>query len=175
MKEKETSKLYNSITNVDNQFIEEVQTKTKKKIPKWTKWGAVAACLCLVMAAALIIPTLPPTVQEDEIQSNAIADYPAMIMVDHRLYKDSGEMLDLPASTEQDGQIIASCDTIPTENNQSNFGTGYGYQYGEDNTIYVQFDDGWHIFVLNETENTFDTNQLTEQEQMDLDPGYNAD
>ena len=31
MKEKEISKLYNSITNVDNQFIEEAQTKTKKK------------------------------------------------------------------------------------------------------------------------------------------------
>ena len=175
MKEKETSKLYSSITNVDNHFIEEAQTKTKKKIPKWTKWGVVAACLCLVMIAALIIPILTPTVLDDEVQSNSITDYPAMIMVDNQLYKDCGKVLDLPASTEPDGQIIASCDTIPTENNQSNFGTGYGYQYGEDNTIYVQFDDGWHIFVLNETENTVDTNGLTEQGLMELDPGYNAD
>lgn len=174
MKEKETSKLYNSITNVDNRFIEEAQTKTRKRISKWTKWGAVAACFCLVVVAALFIPNLTPTVPDDEVQSDTNIDYPAMIMVDNRLYKDCGKALDLPVSTEPDGQIIASCDTIPTENNQSNFGTGYGYRYGKDNTIYVQFDDGWHIFVLNETENTVDTNGLTEQELMKLDPGYNA-
>ncbi len=174
MKEKETSKLYNSITNVDNRFIEEAQTKTRKRISKWTKWGAVAACFCLVVVAALFIPNLTPTVPDDEVQSDTSIDYPAMIMVDNRLYKDCGKALDLPVSTEPDGQIITSCDTIPTENNQSNFGIGYGYRYGEDNTIYVQFDDGWHIFVLNETENTVDTNGLTEQELMKLDPGYNA-
>lgn len=37
MKEKETSKLYNSITNVNNQFIEEAQT-TKKNKNNWIKW-----------------------------------------------------------------------------------------------------------------------------------------
>ena len=51
MKEKEISKLYNSITNVDNQFIEEAQTKTKKK-NGWLKWAAMAACLCV----ALVVP-----------------------------------------------------------------------------------------------------------------------
>ena len=85
MKEKETSKLYNSITNVDNQFIEEAQTKTRKRISKWTKWGAVAACFCLVVVAALIIPNLTPTVPDDEVQSDTSIDYPAMIMVDNRL------------------------------------------------------------------------------------------
>lgn len=47
MKEKEISKLYNSITNVDNQFIEEVQTKKKKK-NGWLKWAAMAACFAVV-------------------------------------------------------------------------------------------------------------------------------
>ncbi len=45
MKEKEISKLYNSITNVDNQFIEEAQTK--KKIG-WLKGAAMAACFVVV-------------------------------------------------------------------------------------------------------------------------------
>lgn len=45
MKEKEISKLYNSITNVDNQFIEEAQTK--KKIG-WLKVAAMAACFVVV-------------------------------------------------------------------------------------------------------------------------------
>ena len=55
MKEKETSKLYNSITNVNNQFIEEAQTKTKKK-NGWLKWAAMAACLCLMVVGVLSVP-----------------------------------------------------------------------------------------------------------------------
>ena len=58
MKEKEASKLYNSITNVDNQLIEEAQTKIKKKRNGWFKWAVIAACLCLVVVGALELPRL---------------------------------------------------------------------------------------------------------------------
>lgn len=54
MKEKEVSKLYNSITNVDNQFIEKAQIKSKKN--GWLKWGSLAACFVIV--AAIGIETL---------------------------------------------------------------------------------------------------------------------
>ena len=53
MKEKETSKLYNSITNVNNQFIEEAQAKTKKKKNGWIRWGAMAASLCLAVVGTV--------------------------------------------------------------------------------------------------------------------------
>ena len=55
MKEKETSKLYNSITNVSNQFIEEAQAKIKKKKSGWLRWGAAAACLCLAAVGAVVL------------------------------------------------------------------------------------------------------------------------
>lgn len=55
MKEKETSKLYNSITNVNNQFIEEAQARTKKKKNGWLRWGAAAACLCLAAVGAVVL------------------------------------------------------------------------------------------------------------------------
>ncbi|MCH5200340.1 MAG: hypothetical protein J1F60_05205 [Oscillospiraceae bacterium] len=55
MKEKETLKLYNSITNVNNQFIEEAQAKTKKKKSGWLRWGAMAACLCLAAVGAVVL------------------------------------------------------------------------------------------------------------------------
>ena len=55
MKEKETSKLYNSITNVNNQFIEEAQAKTKKKKNGWLKYGAMVACLCLAVVGAIVL------------------------------------------------------------------------------------------------------------------------
>ena len=36
---------------------------------------------------------------------------------------------------------------IPEENDQSNFGSGYGYQFGfEADTIEVLIDDNWRIF-----------------------------
>ena len=65
MKEKETSKLYNCITSVDSQFIEEAQAKPKKKTPVWTKWGTLVACLAVIIAAGIILPrlTLPTTSQ----------------------------------------------------------------------------------------------------------------
>ncbi len=63
MKERETSKLYNSVTNVDNQFVEEAQRNTKKKKNGWLKWGAMAACLAIMVAIGTFIPrqTTDPT------------------------------------------------------------------------------------------------------------------
>jgi hypothetical protein len=49
-----------------------------------------------------------------------------------------------------DGSITSKCDDyeIPTENNQSNFGTGYGIQYGRvESEIEVCIDSDWHIFT----------------------------
>lgn len=56
MKERETQKLYNSITNIDNKYIEEAQTAKKGKKPVWFRWGTVAACLCLVFVSVIIFP-----------------------------------------------------------------------------------------------------------------------
>lgn len=37
------------------------------------------------------------------------------------------------------------------DDNQSNFGTGYGYQYGEtEGTIEIYMDDMWRIFATKE-------------------------
>lgn len=52
-----------------------------------------------------------------------------MVMIDGQIYMDSGEILATLASIEKDGQITSPCDNVPTENNQSNFGSGYNYQY----------------------------------------------
>ena len=49
MKTEKAVKLYNSITNMKDEIIEEAQTvKLKRKNPTWVKWGAVAACLAVV-------------------------------------------------------------------------------------------------------------------------------
>ena len=39
---------------------------------------------------------------------------------------------------------------IPTKDNQSNFGTGFEYQYGADNTIEIFMNEKWIVFEQRE-------------------------
>lgn len=53
MKEKEAKKLYNSITNVNEAYMEEIwNRREKRKFSVWAKWGGMAACLFLGIMAA---------------------------------------------------------------------------------------------------------------------------
>lgn len=56
MKEKEAIKLYNSITNIDLDYIEEADKFQKTvtiKFPTWLKFGAISACICLIASMIL--------------------------------------------------------------------------------------------------------------------------
>ncbi len=54
MKEK---KLFDAITNVSDEMIEEAKTtKLKKKSPKWYKWTVFAACAALIFGIIRLIP-----------------------------------------------------------------------------------------------------------------------
>ncbi len=51
--------LYNGFNEVDDDILERSETVSKsKKKPVWLKWGAIAACLCLMVGIA--IPVLHP-------------------------------------------------------------------------------------------------------------------
>ena len=54
MKEKEISKLYNSITNVNSQFIEEAQAKAKLLHLDWWKSHKIAACFVVAILATAL-------------------------------------------------------------------------------------------------------------------------
>ena len=46
--------LYNGFNEVDDDILERSETASKsKKKPTWLKWGAIAACLCLVVSIAI--------------------------------------------------------------------------------------------------------------------------
>lgn len=73
-------------------------------------------------------------------------EYPMLIRVNGYLYYDCAEISTEARCGMMDGTIDSVCEgNIPTEDNQSNFGKDYGYQYGID-TIEVLMDDEWHIF-----------------------------
>lgn len=53
MKEKR-EKLYDSLTNVREDFVEEAQAATSAKRPAWVRWCALAACLCLLVVGTVV-------------------------------------------------------------------------------------------------------------------------
>ena len=51
-------RLVDSLGRIDDQMIQSVESlRRKKKRPAWTKWGAMAACLCLVAVLGTILGT----------------------------------------------------------------------------------------------------------------------
>lgn len=76
-----------------------------------------------------------------------------MLMLNQKLYIDTGEISTAPRCGVMDGTVkkTVSPDKIPSKEGQSNFGKGYPFQYGRrQNRIEVRIDDTFHIFAYNE-------------------------
>lgn len=72
-----------------------------------------------------------------------------MLVVNGELYRSTGRESAVESRCGvMDGQVTSAVDSeeTPTEDDQSNFGTGYGYQYGIDDTIEVLIDGKWIVF-----------------------------
>ena len=87
-----------------------------------------------------------------------------MVMVDGKLYYDTGKESTISGRCGvMDGEITSTVDgsEIPTKDNQSNFGTGFEYQYGADNTIEIFMNEKWIVFEpVSYTHLTLPTNSL---------------
>ncbi len=102
--------------------------------------------LCLL----LLVPGCGEAPAEQESEQ---WDFPPMVMVDGELYLDTGCSSTITARCgTPDGTITSSVDGSerPTENDQSNFGTGYEYQITGEGTIELLLDDEWRIFATEE-------------------------
>lgn len=81
-------------------------------------------------------------------------DQISMVMIDGVLYLDTGYYNGEPRKCGTfDGEITSEVDgsRTPTENDQSNFGTGYGYQYGSmEGTVEIYMNGKWRIFATEE-------------------------
>ena len=75
------------------------------------------------------------------------------VMVDGKLYLDTGNdasgLIPLTPDSSFDGTITSEVDgsKLPTENGQSNFGSGYGYKVIDDNNIAVYVNQQWFLFT----------------------------
>lgn len=81
----------------------------------------------------------------DKIKTDVIP----MVMVKGELYYDTGKESEIDGRCGvMDGEITSSVDgsEIPTEDNQSNFGTGYEYQMGTEGGIEISINNKWFVF-----------------------------
>lgn len=165
-----------------------------KKPTFWIVIVAVAACFILAICF-LTDPKSDAGSQESFVHSNeeispthnhSIAvveegeewDFIPMVMVDGILYLDTGHESTVEARCgTMDGEISSqvSQNQKPTVDNQSNFGTGFGYQYGvTQGTIEVCMNGKWWVFATEEVlkEIQFPSN-LTETNENSLDTAIN--
>ena len=77
-----------------------------------------------------------------------------MVMVDGKLYLDTGIESSVEARCGvMDGEITSSVEGTqkPTQDGESNFGTGYEYQYGpQEGTIEIFMNEKWWVFATEE-------------------------
>ncbi|RCX19338.1 hypothetical protein DFR58_10383 [Anaerobacterium chartisolvens] len=82
-------------------------------------------------------------------REEAAYDKIPMVMAGGQLYCDTGKESTITARCGvMDGEITSTVEgtQIPTKNDQSNFGTGYGYQFVTDGQIEVYINNKWFIF-----------------------------
>lgn len=92
---------------------------------------------------------------EEQSAENIRGDYPACVMIDGIIYKDTGYCSSMLGCGTMDGEITSSVKHgLPSENDQSNFGKGYDYQRATKDTVFVVIDDEWRIFRDIESEDT---------------------
>ena len=91
--------------------------------------------------------TQPSPTAAGEMNAESSGVIPS-VMVDGVLYQDTGYVSSAIGCGDMDGEITSSVDgsKLPTENNQSNFGTGYSWQRGSEGQIIVVMDARNEIF-----------------------------
>lgn len=83
-------------------------------------------------------------------------DYPPCVMVDNVVYQDTGFVSSMPSYGAVDGEIVSTVDSteMPSENDQSNFGSGYQYQRISEDQIIVIINGKRIIFRNTEPNDT---------------------
>ena len=87
--------------------------------------------------------------EEESVQYDLIP----MVMVDGVLYLDTGHNATYVTGDTYDREITSAVQGYekPTENDQSNFGAGYKYRYGErEGTIEIEMNSLCRIFATEE-------------------------
>lgn len=87
-----SKKFSEAMSELDNKYVDEaINYKKKAKKPGWIKWGAMAACLCLVICAFAI----PRLFDNSSAPVPGTGDLVPMIYVNNSLYQYASNQPDL--------------------------------------------------------------------------------
>lgn len=102
--------------------------------------------ILILMAAIMVVFTACS--KSDTKTSEVDKTYPPMVKVDGTTYTDTGYENAMVTCGTADGEIKTSVDgkRMPENNDESNFGTGYGYQVWEKGYINVEIEGRWILF-----------------------------
>lgn len=117
------------------------------------KLGMLAICLVMILASCQgETSEKSVSTQESGVEistTEEVRPQPMYIMVRGELYQSTGRESELTVRCgTMDGEItstVASSEK-PQDENESNFGTGYGYQYMAEDTIEVRINQHWIVF-----------------------------
>ena len=165
--------LFEAIGCVDDALILEADAPQRRKpAVYWRPLVSVAACACLAIGIAgfgskmfrcgsaapaetamLEDRNLESTYGTDNGEDSVCAAATATrraVCIDGVLYYDTGTVSDMEYRCGTPDGVITDttdADALPTEDGQSNFGTGYGYQFAADGTVEVEIDGEYVIFA----------------------------
>lgn len=165
--------LFEAIGCVDDALILEADAPQRRKpAVYWRPIVSIAACACLAIGVAgfgskmfrcgsaapaetamledrNLESTYGTDGGEDSVCAAATATRRA-VRIDGVLYYDTGTVSDMEYRCGTPDGVITDttdADALPTEDGQSNFGTGYGYQFAADGTVEVEIDGEYVIFA----------------------------
>lgn len=94
--------------------------------------------------------TKEETFESEKTEESTAGGLIPMVMVDGQMYYSTGKESSIEARCGMmDGEITSSVDGSekPTKDDQSNFGSGYEYQYRTEGIIEIQMEDGkWYVY-----------------------------
>lgn len=87
-----------------------------------------------------------------QLTTSENGDYPLMVMLEDKLFVDTGEISQSPRCGNMDFTLTSHVKSgEPKENGQTNFDSPVEGQYGiRENRIELYYDDAWHIFAFQE-------------------------
>ncbi len=89
-----TDKLYEAISDIREEFIEEAETYTFKKntVSKFRKWGSMAACFCLIVLGATLVMNSGFFARKGAMDSENGAAYPTSTIAPTSDAADGGRL-----------------------------------------------------------------------------------
>ncbi len=138
----------------------ELNSADKFSVPNKEKLALQVGDIVKIVYNGEILESYPAQLGEvykitllEQTEADNMWDRIPMVRVNSKLYYDTGRESTVSGRCgNMDGEITSTVDgtEIPMEDNQSNFGSGFGYQYGTDDTIEIYMNEKWFVFEYRE-------------------------